>query len=102
MSFDAEDMDILIKATGDENFFIIFHWLGSEKLFWLLQRTFIHSMNFICLNVEIEAIGYPSIVSTEDKNLGIIESKRTEGVSWRPHVVLVHVLKLLPLLLTEV
>jgi len=39
-------------------------------------------VDLICLGIEIETIGYPSVVTAEDEDLRIVQGKRTKGVSW--------------------
>lgn len=102
LRFDAENMNVLVKTAGYEHFFIIFDRLWSEKLFWLLERALVHPVDFVGFSIEIETIRYPTVIPAKNENFGIVQRKRPERISWRPHVMFVDVLQLFPFLLPEV
>ena len=95
-------MEVLVQAAHHENLLVVSDGLGSEEFFRLLERALVQTLDFVGLCVEVEAVAYPAVVATEDEDLAVIESEGAQSVPRRPHVVLVDVLELLPLLLVEI
>jgi hypothetical protein len=74
-------MKVFVQASHHEDLFVVSHRLRSKELFWLLQGALSKSLNLVRFNIEIEAVGNPPIVSTENQNFRIIQSERSESVS---------------------
>ena len=73
-------MHVLVKTAHDEDFVVVAHWLGPEKLLWLFERA-LHPFDLAALGVEREAVRDPSIVSAKDQDLLVVEGKATHGVA---------------------
>ena len=73
-------MHVFVDAADDEEFVVVSNRLSSEKFFRFLQGTF-HSFDLSDLGVKSETIRYPAIVSSENQNLRIVESKATDCVT---------------------
>ena len=95
------DVDIFVDAADDEEFVVIADGLGSEELFWLLERAF-HAFDLSNLGVESEAVRDPTVVSSKDQDLRIIECEATNSISGRPVVLAVDKNDWLPLLLIQI
>ena len=85
-------MQILIQTSNNKDFIIVQHRLCSEEFFRFFERTLVHSIDFIGLRVVLEAIAYPTVVTAEDEDFGVVESKAAKCISWAPQVVLVDML----------
>ena len=75
LGLDAKNVKVLIQAAYDEYLFIVSDWLSTEKLLRLLQATLIHSQNDVGLSVEVEAVAYPSIITTKYQDFRVVKSE---------------------------
>ena len=94
-------MHILVDAAKDEELVVVPHGLAPIELLGLLQRALLF-LDLALLCVEHEAVRDPAVVSSEDEDLGVIESKAAHGVSRTPVALATTDLKRLPALLIEV
>ena len=94
-------MHVLVDAANDEDLVVVPYGLRSEELLRLLQTT-LHALNLPTLRVQCEAVADPAIVTSEYKNLRIIEREATHGVTCRPVILSVDVDYGLPFLLLQV
>ena len=76
-------MHVLVEASHDENLVVVTNWLGAVELLWFLERA-IHSLDLATLCVKREAVRNPSVVSAEDQNFLVVESKAAHSITWRP------------------
>jgi hypothetical protein len=61
-------MHVLVKVAENENLIIIAYWLTLEEFFGLLQSSLV-LLNFISFCIKYETIGYPAVVTAENKDL---------------------------------
>lgn len=76
-------MHVLVEASHDENLVVVADWLGAVELLWFFERA-IHSLDLTTLCVKREAVRNPSVISTEDQNFLVVESKAAHGITRGP------------------
>jgi hypothetical protein len=61
-------MHIFVKVAEHENFVVVAYRLTLEEFFGLLQCCLM-LLNLICFSIKYETIGYPAVVTAENKDL---------------------------------
>ena len=61
-------MHVLVKVAEHENLIIIAYWLTLEEFFGLLQSSLV-LLNLISFCIKYETVGYPAVVTAENKDL---------------------------------
>ena len=94
-------MHVLIDAADAEDFVVVSDGLRAEELLWLLQAA-LHALYLAHLCVQSEAVGDPAIITTEDKNLLVVQRETAHRVPGRPIVFTVDEDDGLPFLLVKI
>lgn len=96
-----EHVHVLVDAPDNEDFVVVRDRLGTEELFGLLERK-VHTLHLVRLRVEREAVTDPSIVSTEDQDLLVVEWEAAHRIASAPVALTVGELDRLPTCLEQV
>ena len=90
------NVNVLIDAADAEYFVVVSDGLCAEKLFRFLQAA-IHALDLAYFCVQQEAVRDPTVVTTEDQNLLIIQWEASHRVTGRPVVFTIDVQDWFPL-----
>lgn len=94
-------MHVLVETSDCENLLVVLDRLSAEEFFGLLETAVFHAGNRIRLSVQAVAIRNPAVVTAENDDFSVVQSKRAQSVTRRPGVVLVDKRHWFPLLLLQ-